>query len=196
MVLELHNSKPLADKAKNDDGVVLEPHNSKLPANKDKMVDSGKVLDTKHDAGDPLLQGRRRSGRLKKDTALNTMEKVENIAKKRNLEGNNDTTNTFSSLPADDLVHSAADMGVLLNSDNLIAFDLFKTLEMARNDVYKMQCELAHISSVESENNKIDSDAHLELEWLDEDSSDPKNFILIESKKKREKRRRISRFLQ
>jgi hypothetical protein len=165
------------------DGLVLESHKTKSPA-----VEVEKCNDMP-DAVIPVIQGRR-SGRLKKDTALNIMEKGEMMARKRNLEGNIAIAKTFSALPVDELVHSAADMGVMLNSNNLATFDLFRTLELARNDVYQKQCELTNISSVDNENNPNNADDLLELDWLVEESSDPENFILIESRKKRREKKK------
>jgi hypothetical protein len=81
-------------------------------------------------------------------------------------------------------------MGVVLNSNNMATFDLFRTLELARNDVYQKQCELANISSVDNEDNLNNADDLLELDWLVEESSDPKNFILVESRKKGGKRKK------
>jgi hypothetical protein len=97
---------------------------------------------------------------------------------------------TFSALHVDELVHSAADMGVVLNSNNMATFDLFRTLELARNDAYQKQCELANISSVDNEDNLNNADDLLELDWLVEESSDPKNFILVELRKKGGKRKK------
>jgi hypothetical protein len=112
-----------------------------------KGKDEAAAISTgKDEAKANLIQERRRSERLKKDTAISTMEKANMMAKKRNLEGNNVNTNSFSVLPVDDLLHSAADMGVVANSDNLETFDLLKTLEFARNDVYQKQHDLDYKS--------------------------------------------------
>jgi hypothetical protein len=81
------------------DGLVLESHKTKPSVD----VEVEKCND-KPDAGIPVIQGGR-SDSLKKDTTLNTMEKGEMMAKKRNLEGNIATPKTFSALPVDELVH-------------------------------------------------------------------------------------------
>jgi hypothetical protein len=111
-----------------------------------KGKDEAAAISTGKDEAKANLIQERRSGRLKKDTTISTMEKVDMMAKKRNLEGNNVNTNSFSVLPVDDLLHSAADMGVVANSDNLETFDLLKTLEFARNDVYQKQHDLDYKS--------------------------------------------------
>ena len=69
------------------------------------------------------------------------MEKVEKLAKKRNLEGNLSSSNSFSTLPIEEIVHTASDMGIAVKHDDFATFDLLKTLEMARDDLYVKQCE-------------------------------------------------------
>ena len=66
---------------------------------------------------------RRWSERLKKDTAVTTMEKNERMAKKRNLEGNTSNYNSFSALPVEDIITVTADMGVILDATDFDTFD-------------------------------------------------------------------------
>lgn len=98
---------------------------------------NGGITNVKNEVEDNMIQERRRSDRLKKDTAVTTVEKIEKVAKKRNLEGNSANSNVFSALPVDEIVQSAADMGVVVHNDDLETFDLLKTLELARDDLYK-----------------------------------------------------------
>jgi len=113
--------------------------------NKDSMLseldvntsDTGTVLEQRI----YQIQERRRSERLKKDTVLTTMEKIEKAGAKKNLEGNSTTTNSFSILSVDDIIHTTTDMGILVDSNNFDTFDLINELENARNDLYHKQIE-------------------------------------------------------
>jgi hypothetical protein len=136
---------------------------------------------------------RRRSERLKKDTGLTTMEKLEKAGAKKNLEGNSKTTNSFSILSVDDIIHTTADMGIVVDSNNFATFDLINELENARNDLYHKQNEQkmkSQTDAVEIEK-KVEGQV-FELDWLHEESSETEDFILVESrKKKRENRKKL-----
>jgi hypothetical protein len=69
------------------------------------------------------------------------MEKVEAAAMKKNLEGNPASNNTFFTLAIEDIVHDASEMGISIKHDDFATFDLLKTLELARNDMFLKQCE-------------------------------------------------------
>jgi len=141
-------------------------------------------------------QERRRSERLKEDIAMTTQEKVEIIAKKRNLEGNLPTTNAFSALPIEEIVNTVSDMGISVNHDDFATFDLLQTLEVARDDLYLKQCEKNQASQTESVEIPENSAAPLQLEWMHEESSEPEDIILVESRKKREKKGKLLSSLQ
>lgn len=83
-----------------------------------------------------------RSERLKKDTAMTTMEKVEKIALKANLEGNPTNHNSFSVLSAEEIANVTSCMGIRVDDDDFATFDLIKDLERARNDFFIKQNEL------------------------------------------------------
>lgn len=57
------------------------------------------------------------------------------------MEGNSSTANKFSALPIEEIAHTIADMEISIKHDDFATFDLFKTLEMARGDLYLKQCE-------------------------------------------------------
>lgn len=137
-------------------------------------------------------QGRRRSERLKKDSNSTTMEKVEKVAQKKNLEGNPSNSNSFSVLSVDEVVHITSEMGIVIEDDDFDTCNLLKDLEIARNDLYEKQIEQKVGPQTESvEVTQGDSNIP-ELEWLQEESSEPEDFILVESrKKKRENKRSV-----
>lgn len=132
--------------------------------------------------------------RLKKDTSLNTMEKVEKQAKKRNLEGNLPTTNAFSALPIEEIVNTVSDMGISMNHDDFATFDLLQTLEVARDDMYLKQCEKNQASQTESVEIPEISEAPLQLEWMHEESSESEDFILVESRRRKREKRKTVKF--
>jgi hypothetical protein len=136
----------------------------------------------------------RRSKRLKKDTNLHTMDKVTKMAQKRNLEGNSKNTNSFSMLPIEEIVSISVDMGVVINHDDFATFNLLKDLEQVRDESYSKQCVNKKTSQTESVENDNNEHAPLELEWLQDDSSDLEDFILVESRKKRREKRKVLKF--
>lgn len=66
---------------------------------------------------------RRRSERLKKDTCLTTMEKLERARTKRNLEGNSSKSNSFVVLSMDEMILVTSDMGVIMENDDFDTFN-------------------------------------------------------------------------
>lgn len=132
------------------------------------------------------VQDKRRSERLKKDTCISTMEKNERMAAKRNLEGNSKNCNSFASLTVDEIAHLSSDMGIAMNNNNFETFDLIKELEKARNDLHNKKVDQLCTSQTESIGNGQDENTILELEWIQDESSDSEEFILVESRKKEE----------
>jgi hypothetical protein len=127
---------------------------------------------------------RRRSDRLKKGTNLHTMEKVDKLAKKRNLEGNLSNENSLSVLPIGEIVNISADMGISVKDDDFATFDLLKTLETTRHYLYFKEIESKQDSQTESVENCLGNDDQLQLEWLQEETSEAEDFIIVESRKK------------
>jgi hypothetical protein len=122
------------------------------------------------------------------------MEKGEKLAKKWNLEGHSSSSNSFSILPVEEIVHTASDMGIVVKYDNFATFDLLKTLEMARDDLYVKQCGQNETSKSEIVETQPSADVPLRLEWLHDESSDIEDFILVESRKKKERKEKSVRF--
>lgn len=109
------------------------------------------------------------------------------MAQKKNLEGNPQNSNSFSVLPIEDLIIVTNNMGISIPKDNFATFDLLKDLENARHDLFKRrdESEPTHQSDPSME---IPNDGQtLCLEWAHDEVSDVEDFILVESRKKREK---------
>jgi hypothetical protein len=189
-----------------DDNIVntQESAGVELGSQEDTIIESVKTVklapditlqESVHEA--PVLveeqvnQERRRSERLKETTSLHTMEKGEKLAKKWNLEGHSSSSNSFSILPVEEIVHTASDMGIVVKYDNFATFDLLKTLEMARDDLYVKQCGQNETSKSEIVETQPSADVPLRLEWLHDESSDIEDFILVESRKKRREKKKV-----
>jgi hypothetical protein len=84
---------------------------------------------------------RRRSERLKKDANLTTMEKIDRVAQKRNLEDNPSNSNSFSILSVEDIVNITSNMGIVIENSEFDTCCLLNDLENARNDLYQKQLE-------------------------------------------------------
>jgi hypothetical protein len=84
---------------------------------------------------DPRMNSRRASA----DMNSNIMEKVENIARKRNLEGNTapipDNLNSFAVLSNSELMCRAHKMGVNIPDNDFAAIDILRDLEASRNNL-------------------------------------------------------------
>lgn len=83
------------------------------------------------------------------------------------MEGNYNTHATFSSLSIEVLINDASDMGISVDNNDFATFDLLKTLELARNDMYLKQCTktdaISEVNPVtESEQGDLPS-----LEWME-----------------------------
>lgn len=131
----------------------------------------------------------RMSDWLKKDTSLSTMEKNVRMAPKRNLEGNSTIANTFSVLTTEEIIHITTDMGIIYK-DDFVTYDLLKDIEKARDDLCHKQIaknqnsQTMVVEKCQSENEP------LLLEWLQGESSDSEDFILVESRKKKRERKK------
>lgn len=86
-----------------------------------------------------MPQVERRSESLKGEIHLTTQEKNEDMAKKRNLEGNRKTTHALADVENIVLHSLAKDMGVLVVDNDFASFDMLKELERARNCLHSKQ---------------------------------------------------------
>lgn len=130
---------------------------------------------------------RRRSDRLKKTTTMTTMEKNLKMAKKGNLEGNPSSFNCFSVLLIEEMVNVTSNMGIDLNENDFDTFNLLKDLEKARDDLYYKQINKASDPQTESVEDMQANKASLVLEWIQEESSEIDEFVLVESRKRKKK---------
>lgn len=138
---------------------------------------------------------RRRSDRLKKTTTMTTMEKNLKMAKKGNLEGNPSSFNCFSVLLIEEMVNVTSNMGIDLNENDFDTFNLLKDLEKARDDLYYKQINKASDPQTESVEDMQANKASLVLEWIQEESSEIDEFVLVESRKRKKKIGRMLKFL-
>lgn len=125
----------------------------------------------------------RKSERLMKTIGISTQEKNEKMAKKRNLEGNTNTTSMFSELHDDTLKQLSSDMGILVDKVNFATFDMLKELEIARNNLHSKHQEAIAHDTVEEVVQEDDVNLRL-IEWLQDDVSDTESDILAQSKNK------------
>jgi hypothetical protein len=126
------------------------------------------------------------SSRLQNNVTEDIREKAENLTRKRNLEGNDTTTdtNSFASLSNNEIVVRASMMGVKIPDNNFSSIDLLRELECARENI-----ENKHVHSVNDvplfiENN-VGETTPLCMSWADENEENDDDFILVESKKKK-----------
>jgi hypothetical protein len=88
-----------------------------------------------------------------------------------------------------------SDMGVNIDENDFDTFDLLKNLEKARDDLYKKQSVTSDIPQTESVEVSNPVNSILALEWMQEESSETDDFILVESrKKKRERKEKVLSF--
>ena len=83
-----------------------------------------------------------------------------------------------------------SNMGVIMENDDFDTFNLLNDLEHARNDLFQKQFEQKQTSQTEPvEMNQV-KNSTLQLEWLQKESSEPEEFILVESRKKKRQNRK------
>jgi len=97
-------------------------------------------------------------------------------------------------LPTCDIVHISANMGVNINHDDFETFELIRDLEKARDDLYMKQCENNKTYQTETVEIVGNNSNLLKLEWLNEESSEPEDFLLVESRKRRRENKKIRRY--
>jgi tetrahydromethanopterin S-methyltransferase subunit F len=117
------------------------------------------------------------------DTAMEDIrDKAENITRKRNLEGNNTSTdtNSFASLSNSEIVVHASMMGVKIPDNNFSSIDLLRELECARENI-----DNKHMHSVTDVplfiKNNVGETTPLSMGWADENEGNDEDFILVES---------------
>jgi hypothetical protein len=131
------------------------------------------------------------STRLQNTVVEDIREKAENFTRKRNLEGNNTTTdtNSFASLSNNEIVVRVSMMGVKIPDNNFSSIDLLRELECARENI-----DNKHMHSVTDvplfiENN-VGETTPLSMSWADENEENDDDFILVESKKKKRNKKK------
>jgi hypothetical protein len=121
---------------------------------------------------------------------MTTQEKNDIMAKKRNLEGNTSSKFTISELSHNSMHDMSKKMGVIVDNSTNNSFDLLKEIENARLNLFNKQQKAktnVQITEVSMEN---EGSEQLQLEWLQEETSEPDHFIVVQSKKRKKKSRR------
>lgn len=114
-----------------------------------------------------------------KEISMTTDEKNAQMAKKRNLEGNNNTSkNSSSALDVDDIVNISSKMGIVLGKDNFAAIDLVKDMEMDRNDLAMKQNKANTQDNLLQNNEESDDKIN-----CDDESTDYDDFTMITPKR-------------
>lgn len=72
-------------------------------------------------------------------------------------------------------------MGIVIENNEFDTCSLLSDLEHARNDLYQKQLEQNVIPQTES----VEENPDEGLIWLQDDSSKPEDFILVESRKRK-----------
>ena len=137
-------------------------------------------------------QERRRSERLKKITPLTNLEELERNTEDTSFEGIYSNHNSFSVLLDDDISHITSCMGIVVDESSFDTFNLIRDLEKARDDLYQKQIVKNQKPQTDLVEGGLEEDVPLAIEWINDESSESEDFILVESRrKKREKRKSL-----
>jgi hypothetical protein len=146
-----------------------------------------KAVET-HTELDPLMSSRRASV----DMNSNIMDKVENVAKKRNLEGNTapipDNSNSFVVLSNSELMCRAHKMGVNIPDNDFTAIDILRDLEASRNDLAEKCMSRNNEDTLFIENN-VGNSTPLSMDWNPvSDNEEP--FTIVRNKGRKASRKK------
>jgi hypothetical protein len=84
-------------------------------------------------------------------------------------------------------------MGVTLENENCTSFDLLREIETARMNLFnKQQKNNSNVQIMEINNEAANAD-NLQLEWLQEETSEPDEFTIVLSRKKRREAKKALR---
>lgn len=124
---------------------------------------------------------------------MTTREKIEIIAKKRNLEGYTTAHSILSDLSHDDLHAMSKKMEVVIEKDSSHSFDVLKELETARINLLNKQQKNSSNVHVEEIVEERDDNESLQLEWMHEETSETEEFTLLQSRKKKKGSRKTKK---
>ena len=163
----------------------------------EKELDMEK-LENPSDKLKALRQERRSSERVIQNMNLSTSCSSRILSNKRTLEGNNDSSNSFSILGNDEIIDRSMSMGVKLDVSSFASIDILKNMENARIALSKKQIHPApaHISNDSSFNDSevlnLELDSKPDCVNSDNDvESDLEDFTLVTSKIKRKPNNRF-----
>jgi hypothetical protein len=133
------------------------------------------------------------SRRVPAHANMNIMDKVEKVAKKRNLEGNIavpiSDSNSFAALSNTELMCRALKMGVHIPDNDFTAIDILRDLETSRNDLANKNVSTQlHADNLYIENNTGNS-TPLSMDWIPSSDND-EPFTIVEKRGKKSARKK------
>lgn len=133
------------------------------------------------------LDSSRCSYRAPADVNTNIMDKVENAAKKRNLEGNIAPpfydSNSFAALSNNELMSRAHKMGVHIPDNDFAPINILRDLETSRNDLAdKAMAAHLHTDTLYIENN-VGNSTPLSMDWNPSSDND-EPFTIVRNRGK------------
>jgi len=105
------------------------------------------------------------------------------VARKRNLEGTANSQNMFTHLSQSSLHSISEKMGIKMNSSSSNSFDILRELEIVRANLYGKQQQLDSTVIIEEIDEETE-DSMLQLEWIQEETSEPDESSFAQSRKK------------
>jgi hypothetical protein len=135
----------------------------------------------------------RYSRRCPEEENANIMDKVERVARKRNLEGNIavpiSDSNSFAALSNNELMCRAYKMGVQIPDNDFAAIDILRELETSRNNLAdKNVSAQLHTNNLYIENN-IGNSTPLSMDWIPPSDND-EPFTIVRKKGKKSSRKK------
>jgi hypothetical protein len=144
--------------------------------------------------------GPRFSSRLQDSVNIDTMEKASALSKKRNLEGNHDSTpnplsnNSFAVLSDNQIATKASLMGVKIPDGSFATVNLVRDLELARNSLVSKQRIVKPPSTTLFIESNEGTTTPLSMDWISSDDNEDTSFTLVESRKNKNMRRKSTIF--
>jgi hypothetical protein len=113
------------------------------------------------------------------------------MAKKRNLEGTCTNHNMFLALPIDYIVDLSTCMGFDIDKCDFATFDLLKDLECARHDLFTKEQDNNLKTQTKTVGESDATKSPLPIEWVQDETPDTEDFILVLSKKKAREKKEV-----
>jgi hypothetical protein len=79
-------------------------------------------------------------------------------------------------------------MGIVVEESSFDTFNLIRDLEKARDDLYQKQTVKNQKPQTDVVEGGLEEDVPLAIEWINEESSESEDFILVESRRKKKRK--------